>query len=163
MRTTPIAMLMLLASAAPAQEQSISLDKVPKPVLDAVRAKFPSAAVNAASTETEQGKTTYEVTIKDRGRTVEVTAMPDGTITTIERALGVQALPQAVRQAVDAKHAGATYRLAEEIFTVERGRETLAYYEVKVVTADGTTWEIEVAPDGKILQEEKDDEVSGGR
>ena len=45
------------------------LDKLPKAVVEAVKKRFPKAEMIGAAKETEDGKTEYEVTIKDGGKT----------------------------------------------------------------------------------------------
>ena len=51
--------LVALATQAPAQEEKVALDKVPKPVLEAVKARFKDAKVTDSSKETEKGKVIY--------------------------------------------------------------------------------------------------------
>lgn len=153
------AALMLLAVIAVAQDQeeSVPLDKVPKAVLDAVKARFADAKLMEASKEKEDGKQVYEVTIKDKGQTVDVTLTPEGSIIMIERAIPPAKLPPAVSKAVDEKYPKATIKIAEEIFKVDQRQEKLAYYEVQLVTGQKIL-EVVLAPDGKVLKEERDEE-----
>src|SRR5262249_10950711 len=48
--------------SARADEEKVPLDKVPKPVLEAAKKRFPDAKFTEASKEDENGKTTYELT-----------------------------------------------------------------------------------------------------
>ncbi|HEX9705059.1 MAG TPA: PepSY-like domain-containing protein [Gemmatimonadales bacterium] len=155
------AVLLAAAATATAQETEtpVALDQVPKPVTYAVRARFPQGTVRAAAQETEEGKTVYEVSVTERGRNIDVTLTPEGAIVKIEREIAARELPVFVSRALRAKFADATYRFVEAVFTITRGAETLAYYELKLVTGAGKALEVEVAPDGKILKEEEDVET----
>jgi len=56
-------------------------------------------------------------------------------------------------------HPKATYKVYEEMTKVTDGKEAIAYHEVMLVTADKKTFEVEVSPEGKILNiEEKKEE-----
>src|SRR5581483_11380009 len=57
----------LPALGARGDEEKVPLDKAPRPVLEAVKGRFPDAKVSGVTREKEDGKTVYEVTIKDKG------------------------------------------------------------------------------------------------
>src|SRR5437763_1126400 len=61
-----------------ADEEKVPLDKLPKPVLDAVKKRFPKGELVAASKETADGKTEYEVSLKDGGKKIDATLTSDG-------------------------------------------------------------------------------------
>ncbi len=61
----------------------------------------------------------------------------------------LDALPDKVRSAVEARFPGATL--------VEAEREGKVY-DVTVKTAEGALWEAEVKPNGKILEVEREDD-----
>jgi len=140
-----------------ADEEKFPLGKLPKAVSEAVKKRFPKGEMTEAAKESENGKTVYEVTVKDGGTKIDVTLTPDGTITMLEKEVAAKDLPKEVTEAVEKKYPKATYKLAEEVIKVEAGKEKLSYYEVVVVTADKKTLEIEVSPDGTIKKEEKKD------
>jgi hypothetical protein len=148
------AALMLVAAVAAAQERPLALERIPKPVMDAVRTRFPDATVSAAATEPDANKTTYEVTIKRANQTLEVNVTPEGAITSIEKQIPPHELPAKVRMALEARHPGATYRTIDEVMKVEGGAERLAYYEIIVMKDNGSVWEVEISPDGRILEED---------
>jgi uncharacterized membrane protein YkoI len=155
--------LLILAAAVQAKEEKVALDKVPKPVMDAVKARFKDASVIGADQETEDGKLAYEVSVKDKAQSVDVTLTPEGEILSLEKGIAAKALPQAVAKALEDKYLKATLKGAEEITELEKGKEKPAYYEVRLVTADKKKLEVEVSAEGKILNEEekksdKDDE-----
>ncbi len=151
------ALLVIPAAAAQAGEEKVALDKVPRPVAEAVKARFKDAKVTGAAKETVDGKTVFEITIQDHGRNVDVTLHPDGELALIEREITRNELPQPAGSALSNKYPKATYKIVEEITKVEKKRETLAYYEVLLVTAQKQALEVQVAADGKILQEERKD------
>ncbi len=146
--------LLVLVTGAKADEEKVPLDKVPKPVLNAVKARFPNAKVVQAGKENEGGKTVYEIAIKDKDQSIDVTVTPDGKIAEIEKTIATKALPAAVTTALEKKYPKATLQKAEEVIKVTGGQEKLAYYEVVLVTAQKKKMEVEVAPDGKIAKEE---------
>src|SRR5690242_18280066 len=83
-------MFVLPSIAASGAEESVPLDKVPKPVLDAVKARFKDAKLTDASKETEDGKLTYEITVHDKGQQIDVTLTPEGEIVLIEKTIAAK-------------------------------------------------------------------------
>jgi hypothetical protein len=151
--------LFVLAAAARADEEKIPLDKVPKPVMDAAKKRFPKAEIKGASKETEKDKTVYEVTFKQDGKNIDVTITPDGAITLIEMEVAFKDLPKPVADAFNTKYPGAKYSIIESVTEVKDGKETLAYYEAHLTTKDGKAMEAEVFPDGKLKGEAEDKEA----
>ena len=129
--------------------------KVPPAVRDAVMARFPDAEWIDAAKETEAGKQVYSVVIKHRGQNIDVTVIPDGTITFIEKEIAAQDLPPAVARALESKYPGAKLKKVEEVFTVEATVETLDSYEVLLFTARRRMVGVGVAPDGTIVKARK--------
>src|SRR5258708_7808239 len=107
--------LLLLVSTAPAKEEEIPLDKLPKVVVDAVKAKFLGAELVKAEKETEDDKTFYEVELKHKKQTYEVSLTPEGKITEIEREIAVKDLPKAVTEALAKKYPHSKLEEAEEL------------------------------------------------
>src|SRR5262245_22868924 len=101
--------LLAVATLVLADEEKVPLDKVPKAVLDAVKAKFPGAELTDASKESEDGKTVYEVTVKNKGQNIDVTLSADGTIRLMEKTIAAKDLPKKVTTAVEAKYPKAKY------------------------------------------------------
>jgi uncharacterized membrane protein YkoI len=144
-----VSSLVLLASvAASAQEEEVPLDKVPKVVLDAVKAKYPNAKLEGASTETENGQKVYEVAITEKGAHIDVTLTPEGKITLVEKEIEAKDLPREVVEALIDKHPGATVKLAEEM---SDGAGKVQAYELKIVTAENKVLELKFDPKGKTL------------
>jgi len=149
--------LLGLAGVVQADEEKVPLDKVPKAVLDAVKAKFPGAEMKGASKETEGGKTIYELAIKNKGQNIDVELTEDGKIVAIEKEIAVKDLPKKVVEALEAKYPKATHKKAEEVIKVENGVEKPAVFEVVLVTTDKKSFEVVVSADGKIEKEEGKD------
>jgi uncharacterized membrane protein YkoI len=145
-----------------ADEEKVALDKLPKTVLDAVKARFPKAELVGASKEKEDGKTVYEVTIKDQGANIDVTLTPEGAITLIEKEIAAKDLPKAVTKTLEEKYPKAKYKTIEEVTKVENKSEKLAYYEVLLVTAQKKTLEVQVDASGKIVNEEQKNDKDDG-
>lgn len=155
MSRVPTLGLLLLVACGGGQEETIATASVPPAVMSAVRARFPNASVNEAARESADGKTFFEVSLTDGSRKIDVTASPEGQLVAIEGALIASDLPAPVTRALAAKYPGATYQIIEDVITSEGGAERLAYYEVLLETVDKKAVEVQIASDGKILQEEK--------
>jgi len=144
-------------AAAQADEEKIEIDKLPAKVVAAVKEKFKDAELVSASKEKEDDKTLFEVQIKVKGQTIEVTLTEDGKITEIEKEITAKDLPKAVTEAIDAKYPKAKFKKVEEVTKGEK-----VAYEVLIDTADKKTLEIKCDADGKVLEMEdktgKDDE-----
>lgn len=139
-----------------AQEQAVKIKDAPTIVLQAVSARFPDAKIHGVSKETEDGKQVYEVTLKQRGRNIDVTTTPEGTLTLIEKEIARADLPAAVASLLRAQYPRATYKLVEEVTGVSGSTESLSFYEVLLVDAKKQMLEVEIAADGsKILKVEK--------
>jgi hypothetical protein len=146
--------MLCLVAGARAEEKKVPLDKVPKAVTEAVKARFPDAKVVSASTETEDKKTVYEITLKQDKLNIDVTVTPEGKITTIEKQIRAKSLPKAVLKALRTKYPKAKYEMIEEVIKVEGKKETFQYYEVVVVTSEKKKVEVVITKDGKITKEE---------
>jgi hypothetical protein len=149
---TTAAALLVLSVPASAGEK-VPLDKLPRPVADAVKKRFPKAEAKEASKETAGGKTVYEVTLKEGGKNIDVSLTAGGQITQIEQEFAFKDLPRAVAGTFEKKYPKARYKVIEAVTTVKDGKETLEYYEALLVTAGGKTVEAEVLPDGKFKGE----------
>jgi len=155
-------LLVSLAAAGRGEEEKVVLDKVPKAVREGVKARFPDAKATDAAKETEDGKVVYEVTIKNKEQTIDVTLTPEGEIIKIEKEIGKKDLPQAVSKVLEEKYPKATYKIVEEINKVEKKKETLEFYEVLLEKADKHRLEVQITAEGKIVNEEnKDGEKDG--
>jgi hypothetical protein len=138
-------------------EEEIAIDKVPKLVLDAVKARFKGAEVTGAAKEMDGGKLVYELSLKDKGKKIDVILTPEGAIVLFEKEIAREDLPKPVAKALEDKYAKATYKIVEEVIKNEEKKEKLAFYEVLLVTADKKMLAVHVSTEGKILVEEDKD------
>ncbi len=148
-----VAALLLLGTAGRADEEKVPLDKLPRAVTAAVKAKFPKAKLVSASKEVEDKKTLYEVSIKNEGQNIDVTVTPEGKIEIVEKEIKVTDLPKPVKAALDAKYPKAKIAKTEEITKGDK-----VTYEVLLTTAEKKTIEVVFDPSGKVVNEEKKDE-----
>jgi hypothetical protein len=139
-----------------ADEEKVPLDKLPKVVVDAVKAKFPGAELVSASKEKEGDGFVFEVAIKNKGQDVDVTLKPDGTIIEIEETIAARDLPKAVAEALDKKYPRADVKKYEKITKGDKLDQI--FYEMLLVTAEKKTVEAVFDPTGKLVKEEKKDE-----
>ena len=129
------------------EEDRIALDKLPKTVVDAVKAKFPGAELLSAKKENDDGTLIYEVSIKHKGQDIDVMASPEGKITAIEKTIAAKDLPAKVSKALGEKYPKAKIKKAEELTKDDR-----TTYEVVSETADKKTLEVVFDPDGNVVE-----------
>jgi hypothetical protein len=150
-----LAVLVLVPAIARAQEKKdkLDLDKIPKVVMDALKAKFPKPEITKWTKETEDGNVIYDIEFKQDGRNCEADIKEDGVILNFEKALAAKDLPAAVTGAVERKYPQATLKEIMEITEVKDKVEKLEGYEIVLDTADKKEVEVTVAPDGKIRED----------
>jgi hypothetical protein len=147
--------VVVAAGAAPAGADRVPLHQVPKPVQDAVRARFPDARITGADRDLEAGVVLYEVSLRQAGQNIDVVATPEGALVLIKREIAPGEVAGPVARALEARFPGATYKVVEEVTRVDGRRETLAHYEVLLVTARRRTLEVLIGVDGAILRQER--------
>jgi uncharacterized membrane protein YkoI len=130
-------------------EEEVPLDKLPKVVVDVVKAKFPGAELQSAAKEDEDGTPVYEVVIKHQGHTIEVILSLAGKIIASEKTIEAKDLPAKVSKALAEKYPKATIKKTEELI-----KEGQTSYEVLLETADKKTLEVVFDPDGKVIEDE---------
>jgi len=152
-KLTCAAVMGLLMLTASARAEKIKLDGIPKPVLDAVKTKFPDAKLTEAARETEGGETFYELSFTYKDHRYDVECTPQGAFRKIEKQLAAKELPKEVAKILEEKYPRARLN---EILEVTK-KDKIEYYEVALVTADRREVEVQLDPKGKILREEKKD------
>lgn len=141
-----------LVGTAKAQDK-LSFDKLPKPVQNAVKAKYPKAEVLYATKEVADGKTSYEVYMKHQGKGLDVTFSSAGDIEVIEQEIDAKDLPKNVRTSVEKKYPTVTFTKVEAISKAMGGKMVVDLYEVLFTTGDQKTIEMSISPDGKVTGE----------
>jgi hypothetical protein len=147
-----IFVLSTMAFGARADDETISVEKLPAAVKKAIKKRFPKAEIEKASKETEDGKTTYEVLLEIDDKPIDVAIKADGTILEVEREIALKELPGPVKKALAAKYPGAKIEKVEVVTKGENGPEI---YEVAIKT------EVQLTAKGKFVgakEEEDEDE-----
>jgi hypothetical protein len=136
------------------KEEKVDLDKVPKAVLDAFKAKFPEAKLTGASIESEEGKKIYELAFTYKDHKYEMEVEPNGTIIAIDKQLEEKELPKEVLNTLKKEYPGAKYKMIEEVTK----KDKIEYYEIELTTADKKDVEVLIDPSGKVTKVEKKEE-----
>jgi hypothetical protein len=151
--TVSMAFAMATSVGLSASEKDVPLAQVPGRVTTAVKARFPTAKIESAATEDEDGHLVYEVQLKQDGKKIDVTLNPQGVIELIETQMRSDDLPKEVKRSLAEKYPKAQVKLAETVVKVKEGKETLDCYELKL-TEGSKTSEVKFAPDGTITHVE---------
>jgi hypothetical protein len=129
------------------------LDKIPRVVMDGLKARFPRAEIHKWSREKEGDIVVYDIEFKQEGRKLEADIKENGTICNWEKAIEAKDLPEAVKKTVETKYPKSVMKEIMETTEVKDGKDFLEGYEIVFETADKKEVEITAAPDGKILEE----------
>lgn len=167
-----IAVLLCPNIRAEEEEETVPLDKLPKVVIDAVKKMFPDAELKAATKEVvkeaakeededdnddtadgkekedkdekQESEVVYEVTLSQKGRTIDVAVEEDGEIEEVEQSIDLNELPKIVADELANKFPKSKLKSAEVIYEVEDGRMELQGYEVILISAEGKEIEADV-------------------
>jgi hypothetical protein len=137
---------LLCAPGARAQEKKLKKSDLPAAVQKAADEQSKGATVKGYSSETEDGKLQYEVSLTVSGHSKDVAIAPDGTINEIEEEVVLDKLPAAVSGALKKKAGAGEIKMVESL--TKQGK--LVAYEAQVLTA-GKKSEVQVGPGGKDL------------
>ena len=146
---TAIAGLALSGFSA-AQEKKIQRSDLPAAVQTTVEAQSKGATVKGFSQEREKGQTFYEAEMTVNGHSKDVLMDPTGAVVEVEEEVGLDSLPAAVKEGLQAK-AGKGNLVKVESLT-KHGQ--LVAYEAQVRTGAKKS-EVQVGPDGKPLDHEE--------
>src|SRR6185436_3798410 len=148
--TMTLVVLGLLAGGLlKASEESIDLKKLPPGVLEATKKAFPGAEVVGAAQEKDGDKTIFEVELKQKGMTIDVSFNDKGVMELVEKQIAIKSVPEAVSGAVEKNYPKSTIKLAEELYKVTDGKQTLDVYELLIETADKNGVELKLTPKGE--------------
>lgn len=129
-----------------AQEKKLKKSELPAAVQKTADEQSQGAAVKGYSSEVEDGKLQYEVSLIASGHGKDVTIAPDGSVLEVEEEVALDSLPAVVREGLQ-KQAGAGKIAKVESITKHN---SLVAYEAHVRTGTKHS-EIQVGPDGKTL------------
>jgi hypothetical protein len=149
-----VALFLLIGTAeVRPQDEAVPLDKIPKAVMNALRAKFPKAKIDKCTKAKEGNDIVYDIEFKQEGRKCEADIKEDGTFINYEKEIPAKDLPAAVKKAVTKRYPKATLKQVMEITEVKGKDEKFDGYEIVLETADKKSVEVTVAPDGKIRED----------
>ncbi len=148
-----VAAILVFAPLASVADEPKDLDKIPKAVMDALKAKFPSAKITKWSKETEKGKVVYDLEFAQNGRKAEADIEEDGTIQNFEKEFDAKDLPKAVTEAVAKRYPKAQMKEVMEITEIKNKKEVHGGFEIVLRTADNRSVEVTIARDGKVLED----------
>jgi uncharacterized membrane protein YkoI len=144
------AFVALTTTAALGSEKVIPFTSLPAPAQSAIKSRYPGAQVKKTEQEDEDGKTSYEIKLADKGAQLEVVLDPAGTVLAVEKVIPKASIPKAVKDGLEAKYPKATISRAEEV--TKSGKVT---YELKITTAEKKKTEVTFDDAGKFVEEEK--------
>ena len=136
------------SSGAEDEEHRIDRSALPPAVERAVAEASAGAEVRGLSTETEDGRTSYEAELLVNGRSKDVSIDSSGAIVEIEEEVRLDSLPAAVREAL-VTHAGRAKIVRVESIT-KNG--SVVAYEAQIKKALKRS-EIEVDLQGRLIEE----------
>jgi hypothetical protein len=135
-----------LGFEASAKEKKISKKHVPSAVLSAFEKAYPKAKVKGYSTETENGKTYFEVESHQGKKTLDVSYLADGTLAETKEGVTAGDLPDSVKAAVKSNYPKGKITKAEK-----KTVGAIVTYELKVRTGKKHV-RLEIDSNGKILK-----------
>jgi uncharacterized membrane protein YkoI len=147
-----VTLLAAIMTPVCAQTGTQTAPPVPYKVMNALKAKFPEAAIQKCTKEKEHGAVVYDIEFIQNGQKREVDVNDDGTIENWEQAAAIKDLPAAVLASVEKAYPGCTITEAMQTMLVKDGKDQPEGFEVTVTKADKKRAEITVAPDGKVLE-----------
>jgi uncharacterized membrane protein YkoI len=128
----------------------ISLSELPPDVRKTAQEQSKGATVTRYNKETENGQIEYEVEMIVNGHSRDVAIAPNGAVKEVEEEVEMSALPAEAQEVLRRKAGKGTITKVESI--TKRG--SLVAYEAQIRTA-GKYEEIQVGPDGKLLDHEE--------
>jgi len=140
--------LALLVSVAVAAEKKIQMKDLPPTVLKTVQDQTKGAEIHGITSETEQGKLTYEVETMVNGKHRDITVDAKGVLAEVEEETTLDAIPPAAKAAFEKKAAGGKIAMVE---TVTRGSDTS--YEATYTDKAGKKHEFAVTKDGAAAKD----------
>ncbi len=140
-----LTLAMLEPAAAQAKKKPAGV-KLPAAVQQAFTKAYPHAKILATSTEKEGGKLLYEVESMDGKQRRDLLYASDGTAVEVEEQIAPDALPAAVRTALEKEYPKCSIRKAE---TTTKNNATS--YEMVIEHAK-KEYEVVVDPSGKIVK-----------
>ena len=154
-----VVLVFALLSPAAAQDKGkdkLDLEKIPKKVMDTLKAKFPKAEITKWTIGKEDGKEVYDIEFKQGEKKFEADIFTDGTIHNWEEGMAAKDLPEAVTKTGEKKYPKSTLKVVMRVTAVKNGKDELEGFEITLDTADKKEVEVTVNPAGKIVEDSTD-------
>jgi uncharacterized membrane protein YkoI len=151
-----VAAVVVLTAVVARGDEAKDVDKIPKAVMDTLKAKFPKAKIDKWTKETENGKVMYDIEFKQDGRKAEADIAEDGTLLNFEKEFDAKDLPKAVTEAVEKKYPRSKIKEVMEITDIKDKKEVHGGFEIVLKTADRKEVEVTIAKNGKVLEDSGD-------
>jgi hypothetical protein len=146
MVSTISVLLIFSVPAASAAEKKLKKSDLPPAVQKTADQQTLGATVKGYASEVEHGQLEYEVELMANGHSKDVTISKEGSVLEVEEEVALDALPAAVREALQTKAGSGKITKVESITK----HDVLVAYEAQVRTGKKHL-EIQVGPDGKPL------------
>jgi len=147
---TILAATISVSSLAFAAERSIRRSDLPTAVENALQQQIKGATVKGFTTETENGRQTYEAELIVDGHTKDIEFDRNGNIQEVEEEVAFEALSPQVKAALTTKASAGTVKKVESL----RKQDKLVAYEAQVEKS-GKHFEVQVGPSGETLHHEE--------
>ncbi|HKC50067.1 MAG TPA: PepSY-like domain-containing protein [Myxococcota bacterium] len=144
MKRVTLAISIALAASLPvlhaqAGEKKLQEGEVPKPVIEAVKKKYPKAKLLHFEHETDDGQSVFEVGLASANGRMEVELSPDGKILEEAVLIATRDLPAEVKKGLaSSKYVKWTIKHVQRVIVEEK--------------ADSPTYEVLVADDGGMTE-----------
>src|ERR1700693_1151726 len=136
----------IFGAALSAQEKHLKKSDLPAAVQKAADQQSQGVTVRGYSSEMEDGKLQYELSLTVDGHTKDVAIAPTGTMNEIEEQVFLEKLPPSVRDALQKKAAPGKILKIESLTK----HDQLVAYEAQIVIG-GQHTELQVGPAGATL------------
>jgi hypothetical protein len=144
------AIVILALTLMQGQEKKITRSNLPPKVEKAVAGQSQGATVRGFSQEKEKGQTFYEVELTVDGLSKDVLLDRNGVIVEVEEEVSPESLSPAVQAGLQGRAGHGKLVKVESL--IKKGK--LVAYEAQVLT-NGKKSEVQVAPDGAVLDHEE--------
>ncbi len=144
--------LIILLAASPSfarQEHKLKKKDVPKAVLESFEKSYPGAKAKEFSTESENGKTTYEIESVDGKVSRDVSYDAAGNVVSVEETISPASLPDPVSAALKKDYPKCKVLKCEKV-----SEGSALSYELLVQVGKKKT-EVVYSPEGKVLETER--------
>jgi len=131
------------------QEKQISKKEVPSAVLKSFKKEYPKAHIKGLSTETEKGKSYFEIESIDGKVRRDLLYTPEGKVAEIEETITTSELPKESIESIQKKIPGGKIEKAERVTSGSK-----VTYELRVA-GKKAIYEVVLDSTGKVVKAEK--------